>query len=232
MADSVVIVTGGGRGIGRAIAQRFAAAGACVVAAARSADELHETKSLIERAGGWCDTHVTDVCVADEIAALIEATAKRHGRIDVLVNNAGVAPDATIEKLDPALFETINSVNIDAVYHACRSVWPVMKSQGGGIIVNVSSVASIDAFPGLAAYGASKAWVNAWTKALAEEGRPVNIRVFAVAPGAVETRMLRDLLPDYPKGETLDPADVAGMVFTLAQPECRYATGQTVFIKR
>lgn len=232
MGESIVVVTGGGRGIGRAICMRFAEGGAHVIAASRAVDNLEETKRAVEAAGGTCSIHATDVCSEDEITSLIETTVGRHGRVDVLVNNAGVAPLGMIEELDPALFETILSVNVKAVFLGCRAVWPVMKKQGSGVIINTSSVASIDPFPGFAAYGASKAWVNAWTKALAEEGRPLGISVFAVAPGAVETRMLRDAFPDFPADQALEPADVAHVVHTISQPTSRYVTGQTVFLKK
>ena len=230
--DSSVVVTGGGRGTGRAICQRFAADGAQVVAASRTLAELDETRRIIEQAGGRCHVQPTDVCVPEEIDSLIESTAKRFGRIDVLVNCAGIAPQSGIEELEPALFTTIMAVNVNAVYHGCRRVWPVMKTQKSGVIVNISSMASVDPFPGFAAYGAAKAWVNVWTKALADEGRRFGIRVFGVAPGAVETRMLRDSFPTFPVDQTLRPGDVADVVFALAQPGCRYATGQTVFVRR
>ena len=232
MGHSVVVVTGGGRGIGRATCRRFAAQGAQVIAASRSEAELAETCGLIKGSGGRCHAQPTDVCQPDDIAALVESTVGRWGRIDVLVNCAGVAPASAIEELEPSLFETILAVNVTAVYHCCRAVWPVMRRQGGGVIVNISSVASVDPFPGFAAYGASKAWVNAWTRALADEGRPLGIRVFAAAPGAVETRMLRDPFPDFPAEQTLHADDVAEVVYTLAQPAWQYATGQTIFIKK
>lgn len=230
--NQVVVVTGGGRGIGRAIGQRFAADGAQVVAASRTLAELEETRRVVELAGGRCHVQPTNVCEPDEIDSLIETMAARFGRIDVLVNCAGIAPQSTIEELEPELFATIMAVNVNAVYHACRSVWPVMKKQKSGVIVNISSIASVDPFAGFAAYGAAKAWVNVWTKALADEGRRFGIRVFSVAPGAVETRMLRDSFPTFPADQTLRPADVADVVHTLTQPGCRYATGQTVFIRR
>ena len=232
MTGKVVIVTGGGRGIGRAICERFASAGAQVVAASRSAKELKETSSAIESSGGKCHSHVTDVGNSADLQKLIADTVSRFGRVDVLVNCAGVAPKAPFDQMEPVLFDTIRAVNIDAVYHACRFVWPIMKKQGGGVIITISSIASADPFPGFAAYGASKAWLNLWTRALAEEGRPQNIRVFAVAPGAVETRMLRDAFPTFPSDQTLLPSDVAGAVFGLCGEDFRYATGETVFVKK
>lgn len=229
---TVAIVTGGGRGIGRAVCQRLAADGCQVVAASRTLEELEETKGLVETAGGRCIIRQADLADCDDIASLVDTTVERCGQVDVLVNCAGVAPKATLDDMTPALFEVIMAVNVFAVYHACRAVWPIMSKRGAGVIVNVSSAASVDPFPGFSAYGASKAWVNTWTKGLAEEGRSCGVSVFAVAPGAVETRMLRDVFPDYPKDQTLNPSDVADVVHALIQPGCRYATGQTVFIRK
>ena len=232
MAESVVVVTGGGRGIGRAICKRFGAEAFQVVATARSEAELKETQAMVERAGGQCHVHAADLRSVDAVNELMSATVERFAHIDVLVNNAGIAPMSTIEDLSPELFEAIRIVNIDAVYLTCKAVWPTMKKQKAGVIVNISSVASVDPFPGFTAYGASKAWVNVWTKALADEGRPLGIRVFAVAPGAVETSMLRGAFPDFPADQALDPKDVASLVYTMTQPACFYATGQTIFTRR
>ena len=232
MDRAVVVVTGGGRGIGRAVCERFAADGAQVVAASRTHGELEQTRQRIESAGGSCQIMPTDVCSAGEVEALIDDVNRRFGRIDVLVNCAGAAPIAKIEALDPKLFDALMAVCVGAVYRGCRAVWPIMRRQGGGVIINFSSVASVDPFAGFAAYEAVKAWVNAWTRALGDEGRPVGIRVFAVATGAVETRMLRDAFPDYPKEQALQPADVAEVVYSIAQSGCRYASGQTIFVKK
>ncbi len=130
------------------------------------------------------------------------------------------------------MFETIHAVNVKSVYMACREVWPIMQKQGGGVIVNISSVASVDPFPGFSAYGASKAWVNTWTKALAAEGQDAGIRVYAVAPAAVETRMLRSAFPDFPADQTLPPSDIADVVFAAAGPNGEYENGQTVFVSK
>ncbi len=232
MANRVVIVTGGGRGIGRAVCQRFASDGDQVVAAARSADELEETRASIQSGGGLCYGRKTDVTDVDQVEALIHESVEKFGRVDVLVNCAGVAALATVEELDVQTFDNVVAVNMRAIYTTCRAVWPTMRKQGGGVIVNISSMASVDPFPGFAAYGASKAWVNLWSKALAEEGRSHGIRVFAVAPGAVETKMLRDAFPDFPADQTLDPSDVAGVIHAISQPPCQYATGQCVFVKK
>ncbi|RME41365.1 MAG: SDR family oxidoreductase, partial [Planctomycetota bacterium] len=149
-----------------------------------------------------------------------------------LVNNAGIAPLGSIEEMPPSRFDELHAVNVRGVYLCCRAVWPVMKRQGGGTILNISSVASADPFPGFTAYGATKAWINGWTRGLADEGKAHGIRVFAVAPGAVETRMLRDALPDFPPEHALDPREVAAFLHTLTQPACRYASGQTIFFRK
>ena len=232
MNQKRVIVTGGGRGIGRAVCERFARDGAQVMSASRTQAELDETRRAILQRGGRCETHRADVTSAADVKSLIATTIDRFGGVDVLVNCAGVAPRASIEDLDATLFDTILSTNARAVYLGCHAAWPVMKRQGEGVIVNISSIASVDPFPGFTAYGAAKAWVNAWSKGLAAEGRGAGIRVFCVAPGAVETAMLRGPFPDFPKDQTLNPSHVADVVCALCQPDCRYATGQTVFVQR
>lgn len=232
MAQRVVLVTGAGRGIGRATCVRFGQAGCDVAASARTESELRETARLVSGRGVRCETVCADVALREDMDAVIDHAVHAFGRVDVLVNCAGVAPLGNIDELEPEVFETILDVNISGVYHACRAVWGVMSRQNEGCIVNVSSVAAFDPFPGFAAYGASKAWVNAWTRGLAEEGRKLNIRVFALAPGAVNTKMLRDAFPDFPDDQMLDPAEVADMIFTLADPACRHATGQTIVFRK
>ncbi len=230
-SDPVVVVTGGGRGIGRAICLRFAGDGAVTVPISRTASELAETKTLVERAGGRCHIVSADLTKADQATAAIKGVVEKFGRLDVLVNAAGVAPSKTIDELSPEIFDNLWEVNVRAIYLTSRAGWPALKKSKGAII-NISSIASRDPFAGLAAYGASKAWVNAWTRGLGDEGRAVGVRVFAIAPGAVETRMLHEVVPDFPKQDILDPADVAAMVHAVAQPACRYATGQTIFYQR
>jgi len=232
MEHQVVVVTGGGRGIGQAICRRFAREGAHIVAAARTDRELHETQELVERDGGRCTAVQTDVASTDRLRFLIDGVARRLGRIDVLVNNAGMVARAAAADLSFTDFEKMLRVNVAAVFHTCKLVWPVMTVQGGGVIVNISSMAAKDPFPGLGTYGASKAWVNAFTLGLAAEGREANIRVFAIAPGAVWTEMLRSSFPDFPKKDALDPMDVAEMAWSLCNPTMANASGQTFYLTR
>ncbi len=232
MDNKVVMVTGGGRGIGRALCRQFGKKGARVIALARSEDQLGETKQLVEADGGKLVALARDVTNVEALGDAITETSKRFGRLDVLVNNAGLASCAPAADLDVDDFERMLRLNIAAVFYACRFVWPIMKGQGGGTIVNISSMAADDPFPGLGTYGASKAWVNLFTKGLAAEGKEANITAFAVGPGAVETAMLRDAFPDFPANDTLAPEQVAEFIDALTQPAMASASGQTFYVKR
>lgn len=230
--DGCVVVTGAGRGIGRAICRKFGSTGANVVAASRSTGELGETRTEVEDLGGSCLIRPTDVSRPAEVEALVANAVKHFGYVDALVNCAGVAVSAPMGELSGDDFDRIWQVNMAAVYHACRAVWPGMRMRQSGAIINISSVAAEDPLPGLTVYGASKAWVNALTRALAREGRPLGIAAFAVGPGAVETTMLRDALPDFPKEQALDPMVIAELVYSLTLPSWKYASGQVFYAKK
>lgn len=232
MDRQVVVVTGAGRGIGRAICQRFAGARAQCVAASRNVEELAETKRLIESAGGVCHVQPTDVVKWEDAQTLIGVAADKFGQVSVVVNAAGVAPLVSVDELDTKVFDTILAVNVRGTFNVCRAVWPVMKRQSGGIIINISSIAATSPFPGLEAYGASKAWVNAWTAAIAAAGRQDGIRAYALGPGAVNTRMLRDIFPDYPEDQMLSPAEVADAVHALTLEPFRHSSGQIVYVRK
>jgi NAD(P)-dependent dehydrogenase (short-subunit alcohol dehydrogenase family) len=232
MAEQVVVVTGAGSGIGRAIALAFAGRGAAVIALGRKVARLEETKTLVDAAGGSCLVIPVDVSDVGRVTDAVNDAAKHFGRIDVLVNNAAMSLVAGIEDIDLAAFDAMLKLNAGGVLYACKAVWPIMKRGGGGTIVNISSMAAADPFPGLAAYGATKAFVNLLTKGLGEEGRKHNIRVFAVGPGAVETEMLRGAFPDFPAESALPPRAIADVVVTLTEPSSRYCTGQTVYVRK
>jgi len=224
------IITGAGRGIGRATALRLTRAGANVLAVARTARDLEETARLCGP-GGRCATHVADVSRGNDVAGMVKCCTDEFGRLDALINNAGVAPLSLIEQMDDATFAELMAVNVQAVFYTCRAAWPWLR-KSGGTIVSISSVAAIDPFTGFAAYGATKAWVNTFMHGLADEGRAHGIKVFAVAPGAVETQMLRGPFPDFPAEKTLQPDDVAGMVEWLLDERCQYATGETIYVRK
>ncbi len=226
------IVTGAGRGIGRAIARRLAARGSRVVLAARTSEQLEETHRLIDNNGGISVAIPTDASNSEDVERLVDEVRERFGSIDILVNNAGSAPLATIEQMEPTVFDAIIAANVRTVYLCSRAVWPIMAASGGGTIINISSISAFDPFPGFAAYGAAKAFVNTYTKALAAEGRSVNIRVHGIAPGAVDTQMLRGSFPDFPSDKMLSPGDVAALAELLLRPGSQYISGETVVIRK
>ncbi len=232
LAGLAAIVTGAGRGIGRAIAIRLGNAGASVALCSRTAEQLDQTRRLIEAQGGRALTLPADVSKLEDVERLVSETKARFGRIDILVNNAGTASLATVDQMEPEVFDRIIATNVRAVYLCSRGVWPIMTAAGAGMIINISSVAAYDPFPGFAPYGAAKAFVTTYTKALAAEGQAGGIRVYGVAPGAVETQMLRGPFPDYPAEQTLAPDEVAALVETLLSPACRHISGQIITIKK
>jgi NAD(P)-dependent dehydrogenase (short-subunit alcohol dehydrogenase family) len=232
MPTKTCVITGASRGIGLATALRFARAGHRIVAVARTEEQLKQAAEQISAAGGECECVVADIGSRGSAQRLIEAAQTRFERVDVLVNNAGYAPLAPIEKTRDEDFETAIAANVAAVFYTTRAVWPIMRKQAAGVIVNISSMSSVDPFPGFSVYGACKAWVNLFTKAVADEGRPLGIRVFAIAPGAVETQMLRTNFPKIPKSQTLDPDEVAGLVEAVCYDRMRYVSGQTIFVRK
>ena len=229
------VITGATRGIGLAVARKFAAQHYDIVLAARSQSDLNEAAARIRtetREAVQVLSVATDVGDPAGAAALVDAARELFGRIDVLVNNAGVAPLAPIAEMTDEDFAQLLQVNIRAVFQLTKAVWPAMAAQHGGVIVNVSSLAATDPFPGFAAYGASKAWVNLFTKAAAAEGRAVGIRVFAVAPGAVETQLLRSRFSDFPADQTLPPAAVAELIYAVTGAPFRSSSGETIQIRK
>jgi NAD(P)-dependent dehydrogenase (short-subunit alcohol dehydrogenase family) len=232
MPNRTCIITGASRGIGLATALRLARGGWNIVAAARNAAALEQAAAQILATGAACEPVIGDVSEAPAAAHLIEAAVARFGRIDLLVNNASYAVLKSLENTAVAEFDRIVAVNINAVFHTVRAAWPIMRAQRGGVIVNISSMASIDPFTGLSVYGGCKAWVNTFTRAIAAEGKPHGIRVFAVAPGAVETQMLRSMFPNMPAERTLLPDEVAGVIESLADDRMNPATGETIFARK
>ncbi len=227
----VCAVTGGSAGIGLAIALHFGRRGYRVALCGRDPDTLEVARGAVAAAAPACLALPLDVGQPGAAPRFVAETVERFGRLDVLVNNAGHAPLAPLDQLPLADFDRALAVNVAAVFHATRAAWPALRRQGG-VIVNISSLASVDPFPGFSVYGACKAWVNLFAKAAADEGRPLGIRVFAVALGAVETRLLRGLFPDFPAAQTLDPDEVAALVGGLCDESMRYASGQTLFVRK
>ncbi|HEX8341367.1 MAG TPA: SDR family oxidoreductase [Tepidisphaeraceae bacterium] len=227
----VALVTGAGRGIGRATAVAFAKAGFATVLVARNVAELTETKSLC---GDNAVVEIADVRDGPRADAIVAGTVARFGRIDVLVNNAGLAPLVAFEKMTEQIFRDTIDTNLLAAFHYSRAVWPVMQRQGGGTIINLSSESARDPFDGFAAYAAAKAAINAFTKALASEGDAHHIRAIAVAPAGVETAMLRKIAtPEQLRpADVLTPQDVADAILAAATGPLRHASGEVIYLHK
>jgi NAD(P)-dependent dehydrogenase (short-subunit alcohol dehydrogenase family) len=233
---SVAMVVGAGKGIGRATVLELAAAGCHVAAVARTAVDLARTAEAAQSAATGVEVlqisaDATDV---DAIQKAVDQTVERFGRIDALVNSAGLAPMLTIEQTTPELWRQVMDANLNAVFYACRAAWPHFKRQSGGVIVNVSSFSARDPFAGFLAYGSAKAAVNLFSLALNREGKPHNIRVHTVAPAAVETGMLRKLFPadQLPTESTLAPEAIARVIVQCITGPLAPTAGEVVWVSR
>ena len=231
----IAIITGASSGVGRDTALLMADAGYAVVIAARSEEGLNETAEYVKREGRE-DAQVlvvpTDVSDPAACNALVEKAVERFGRVDALANIAGSAPLQPIARIEDAVIDDCLAVNLKSVIYLTRAVWPVMKDGGGGAICNVSSMATKDPFTGFNLYAAAKAGVNLFTKATADEGARLNITAAAVAPGAIETPMLRANFPEkaIPTEKTLDPLTVAGVIRDVLTGAREFEPGETIFL--
>ena len=216
LAGQVAIVTGAGRGIGRAVALAFAREGASVVLAARSRADLAAVAGAIRESGGVALAFPTDVTQDGAVEALAEQIAAELGRIDILVTAAGAAAFGPVAGAKPADWDGMLAVNLRAAMVCCHAVLPTMQRQHRGTIINVGSIAGKRAIPGGAAYAATKAGLAAFSAVLAEELRSDGIRVGIIVPGAVDTP-LWDAIPGGPdRARMLRPEDVARAVVLMA----------------
>lgn len=216
LKDKVAIVTGSSSGIGKAIALRFGAEGAQVVVAARRMALCEQTVAQIVKEGGEAWAIQTDVADERQVEQLIEQTVKRYGRLDILVNNAGIFGGRRLADTTTRDFDEVMNVNLRGTFFCCRAGFTQMKRQGGGTIINMSSVAGLQAWAGTGAYSASKHGVQALTKSLADEGRPHHIKVSAICPGGVADELVDASAEDILRSEKIDPFDVAETALYLA----------------
>jgi NAD(P)-dependent dehydrogenase (short-subunit alcohol dehydrogenase family) len=238
--DQVAIVTGGSRGIGRAIAERLADEGAHVVIADLNEEGGLATSRAIGERGGRAEFVRTDVTSRADVERLVEGVLKRLGRIHVLANNAGVHDMKPFCEEPEELWERMYRVNVLGVVLPSQTVVPHMREAGGGVIVHTASKAGVVGEPGHAAYSASKGAVIALTRAMAIELAPDRIRVNAVCPGPTHTDMLTGIFPDgvgiralaesAPLGRVGRPEDIAAAVAYLASSDTDWCTGQAISI--
>jgi NADP-dependent 3-hydroxy acid dehydrogenase YdfG len=216
LRERTAIITGAGRGIGRAIARAFAAEGATVVLAARSRADLAAVAAEVREAGGRALAIPTDVTQDTAVEALVEQAATETQRIDILVTSAGLASFGPVADTKPADWDAMLSLNLRAAIMCCRAVLPTMIRQRGGTILNLSSIASRRALPGSAVYTATKAGLEAFSRVLAEELRPHGVRVGVLVPGAVDTPIWDTMGPTPPRDKMLRPEDVARAAVLMA----------------
>jgi 3-oxoacyl-[acyl-carrier protein] reductase len=233
LRERVAIITGASRGIGRATALALAAEGANVVVNyASSTAAADEVVKAITDAGGNAIALQADVSKLDQVEALINNTLEKFGRVDVLVNNAGITRDTLLLRMKPDDWQAVIDLNLTGVFLCTRAVSKLMLKQKSGRIINITSVAGQMGNPGQANYSAAKAGVIGFTKTVAKELASRGITVNAVAPGFIATDMTSDLkseeiLKYIPLGRYGEPEEVAGMIrFLAADPAAAYITGQ------
>ena len=211
----IVIVTGAGSGIGRAACRRLASAGSRLVLVGRAIEPLRETAGII--GDGQCFVHAADVSDPQAVPTIIDAAVGEWGRIDAIVNNAAVVSPRPLREADARWLRDVLGTNVVGPALLIAAAWPIFERQRGGCVVNISSLATVDPFPGLAAYAASKSALESLTRSVMNEARGQGIegvRAFSILPGAVETAMLRRVVSerDLPRQRALDPDAVAEVI--------------------
>lgn len=209
LAGKVAIITGSSSGIGKAIALRFGEEGAKVIVAARRKALCEETAKQICRQGGEAFVVQADVSHENQVELLYDRAVQQYGRVDIAVHNAGIFGGRRVAETTTKAFDEVMNVNLRGTFFCCRAAFKQMKAQGGGVIINISSVAGVQAWAGTGIYSASKHGVMALTKALADEGRPFNIKVSAICPGGVADELVDATPEEILRSEKISPFDIA-----------------------
>ncbi len=219
--DRIAIVTGGTRGIGRAIASALLEAGVRVVVCARTGDAVTACIDRLEgRWPGRIKGAACNVSCFDEVRSLVDFTVREFGGLDILVNNAGVGVMGDIAEISPRQWQEVIGTNLTGVYHCCHAAVPILRRRGGGYILNIGSLAGTQGFAGGSAYNASKFGLNGFSEAIMQDLRHDNIRVSAVLPGSVNTGFRGHRAGEQARWK-LTPEDVARVVVDLLRHDPR-----------
>jgi NAD(P)-dependent dehydrogenase (short-subunit alcohol dehydrogenase family) len=226
----VAIVTGGGSGIGQGVALALAREGAKVVVCGRRADALERTTAAIQDTGGDALAVQADVSQVEDVERLVSRTLEAHGRVDILVNNAGISGFSPIHEHDVETWDRVMAVNLRGPFLTARAVLPLMREQGDGHIVMISSESGLEHYPGNGAYGVSKHALNALSEYIQRENQELGVRVDAVCPGMVITEMTQGR-PGLDHDKCLYPEDIADLVMWLLTRRPNIKIGRPVLIQ-
>lgn len=225
--NKIAIVTGAGSGVGQCTAIQLSEAGYAVALVARTKSKLEETAELLP---GKCIVLPADL--TDPVAArsVVHQTVEAFSGLHAVANVAGYAAMHKTHRITDDEWRKMIDTNLSYAVNLCAEALQIMRKSGGGTIVNVSSMSSIDPFPGLGMYGVAKAGLNMYTKVIAQEGDDLNIRAVSIAPGAIETPMLRSLFDEnvLPRDQTLDPAEVAGLIVDCITSKRPFISGEVI----
>lgn len=240
LEGKVAIVTGGGTGIGRSIALEFAGAGADVVVASLSLSVLEKVSEEVKTLGRRSLAVQTDISRKTDVDNMVQKAMDEFGAIDILVNNAGIVVQCSLLETEEDVWDKIFDINLKGCQLCSQAVGRIMVRRKRGNIINVASIDGLVAFPPESAYSVSKAGVIMFTRVLAKELASSNIRVNAIAPGAVKTAMteellnnpvaLKEMLAEIPLGRIAEPGDISSVALFLASDASRYITGSTIVV--
>lgn len=240
MNDKVILITGGTSGIGKATALKFGEAGAKVVLSGRREKEGEEVAEAVRAKGGEATFIRADVAKEEEVAALVKGAVEKYGKLDIAFNNAGIESAGPVTEVERAEYERTFDINVWGVLTSMKHEIPALLANGGGAIINTSSIAGHIGMAGASVYIASKHAVEGLTKSVALEYAAAGIRVNAVSPGAIETPMIDRFAGEkgsegregmeamHPIGRAGQPEEIAGAVFFLASDQASFITGESL----
>ena len=236
LIGKVSLITGAAQGIGLATAKKFAQEGAVVVVCDIHAEAVNAAVAQCQALGAQAEGHTMDVTQRDQVDAVISAVLARHGRIDVLVNNAGITQDARLQNMTQEQFDRVIDVNLRGVFHCAQAVANSMIAQGRGVILNASSVVGLYGNFGQTNYAASKFGVIGFTKTWSRELGPKGVRVNAVAPGFIATpilntipeKVIAEMAQRVPLRRLGQPEEIANVYAFLASDEASYINGEVI----